>query len=229
MRTGADGIRFAKRDERFRRRSRTDGAPPMPARTCCWPSGADPTPTTSGSTRPGSPPTRRGYIVVDDQLRTNVTGIWALGDCNGRGAFTHTAYNDFEIVAANLLDGEPRQVSDRIPAYALYIDPPLGRAGLTETQVRARAEGAGRQAADDARWPRDRKGRDQGFMKVVVDAETEDPRRRDPRRRRRRGDPRHPRHHGRQGALHRVARTMHIHPTVSELVPTVLQELKPLD
>ena len=75
----------------------------------------------------------RGYIVVDDQLRTSVPGIWALGDCNGKGAFTHTSYNDFEIVAANLLDHDPRRVSDRIPAYALYIDPPLGRAGMTET------------------------------------------------------------------------------------------------
>jgi pyruvate/2-oxoglutarate dehydrogenase complex dihydrolipoamide dehydrogenase (E3) component len=80
---------------------------------------------------------KHGYIVVDDQLRTNVPGIWALGDCNGKGAFTHTAYNDFEIFAANLLDHESRRVSDRIPAYALYIDPPLGRAGLTDAQVRA--------------------------------------------------------------------------------------------
>jgi pyruvate/2-oxoglutarate dehydrogenase complex dihydrolipoamide dehydrogenase (E3) component len=74
---------------------------------------------------------RRGYITVDDSLATNVPGIWALGDCNGRGAFTHTAYNDFEIVAANLLDGETRRVSDRIPAYALYIDPPVGRVVTT--------------------------------------------------------------------------------------------------
>ena len=79
----------------------------------------------------------RGYIAVDDQLRTNVPGIWALGDCNGKGAFTHTSYNDFEIVAANLLDNDPRRVSDRIPAYALYIDPPLGRAGMTESEARA--------------------------------------------------------------------------------------------
>ena len=80
----------------------------------------------------------RGYITVDDELaRPTSPGIWALGDCNGRGAFTHTAYNDFEIVAANLLDGEQRQVSDRIPAYALYIDPPLGRVGLTEAEARA--------------------------------------------------------------------------------------------
>src|SRR5207302_1329168 len=78
----------------------------------------------------------RGYVLVDDQLRTNVPGVWALGECNGRGAFTHTAYNDFEIVAANLLDNDPRRVSDRITAYALYIDPPLGRAGMTETEAR---------------------------------------------------------------------------------------------
>src|SRR6185295_14185259 len=79
---------------------------------------------------------KRGYIEVDDQLRTSVPGIWALGDCNGRGAFTHTAYNDFEIVAANLLDNDPRRVSDRIPAYNLYTDPPLGRVGMTEAEVR---------------------------------------------------------------------------------------------
>ena len=89
-----------------------------------------------GSRKPASQWIERGYIVVDDQLRTNVPGIWALGDCNGQGAFTHTSYNDFEIVAANLLDGDPRRVSDRITAYALYIDPPLGRAGMTEAEAR---------------------------------------------------------------------------------------------
>src|SRR6185503_19521811 len=78
----------------------------------------------------------KGYIKVDDQLCTNVAGIWALGDCNGKGAFTHTSYNDFEIVAGNLLDGDRRRVSDRITAYNLYVDPPLGRAGMTETEVR---------------------------------------------------------------------------------------------
>ena len=87
-----------------------------------------------GLERAGVATDARGYIIVDDELATNVPGIWALGDCNGRGAFTHTAYNDFEIVAANLLDGERRRVSDRIPAYALYIDPPLGRVGMTETR-----------------------------------------------------------------------------------------------
>ena len=92
----------------------------------------------------------RGYIVVTIGCETNVPGIWALGDCNGKGAFTHTAYNDFEIVAANLLDDDNRRVTDRIPAYALYIDPPLGRAGLTETEAQSpRPRGAGRQAADE--------------------------------------------------------------------------------
>ncbi|HLY87865.1 MAG TPA: FAD-containing oxidoreductase, partial [Acetobacteraceae bacterium] len=115
----------------------------------------------------------RGYIRVDDQLATNVPGIWALGDCNGRGAFTHTAYNDFEIVAANLLDGETRRVSQRIPAYALFIDPPLGRVGISETEARA----SGRPLLVGRR-PMTRVGRavekdeTKGFMKVVVDAET---------------------------------------------------------
>jgi pyruvate/2-oxoglutarate dehydrogenase complex dihydrolipoamide dehydrogenase (E3) component len=172
----------------------------------------------------------RGYITVDDQLRTNVEHIWAMGDCNGRGAFTHTSYNDFEIVAANLLDNDPRRVSDRIPTYALYIDPPLGRAGQTVTEVRK----SGRKALVGFR-PMTRvgraveKGETQGFMKVVVDAET---------------------HEilgaailgvGGEEVVHAIldvmsakapydtlSRTMHIHPTVSELVPTMLQGMKPL-
>ncbi|MEO7116574.1 MAG: FAD-containing oxidoreductase, partial [Caldimonas sp.] len=112
-----------------------------------------------------------GYIVVDDQLRTSVEGIWAMGDVNGRGAFTHTSYNDYEIVAANLFDGDPRRVSDRIPVYALFIDPPLGRAGMTERDVRA----SGRKALT-ATMPMTRVGRaverseTAGFMKIVVDA-----------------------------------------------------------
>ena len=171
-----------------------------------------------------------GYIVVDDELQTNVPGIWALGDCNGRGAFTHTSYNDFEIVAANLLDGGHRRVSDRITAYALYIDPPLGRAGQTEAEVRK----SGRPALIATR-PMTRvgraveKGETQGFMKILVDAETKLI----------------------QGAailgtggdevIHSILdvmyarqpytliqRAMHIHPTVSELVPTLLGDLKPL-
>ena len=173
----------------------------------------------------------RGNVVVDDQCRTNVDHIWAMGDCNGKGAFTHTSYNDFEIVAANLLDNDQRRISDRVPTYALYIDPPLGRAGLTVDQVRE----SGRKALVGKR-PMTRvgraveKGETQGFMKVVVDAETEEIL----------GaailgvggdevDPLHPRHHVGQGPLHSISRTMHIHPTVSELVPTMLQEMTPLD
>ena len=115
----------------------------------------------------------RGYIVVDDQLQTNVPGIWALGDCNGRGAFTHTAYNDYEIVADNLFNADHRRVSDRIPAYALYIDPPLGRCGMTDAEIRK----SGRRALS-AKYPMSKvsrayeKGETQGFIKVRVDAET---------------------------------------------------------
>ena len=171
----------------------------------------------------------RGYIPVNEDLSTNVAGIWALGDCNGRGAFTHTAYNDFEIVAANLLDGEHREVRDRVPAYALYIDPPLGRVGITEAQARA----SGRPLLIGKR-PMSRvgraieKGETQGFMKVVVDAST------------RRilgaailGT-------GGDEAIHGVLdivnagvpydvlqRAVPIHPTVSELIPTLLSEMKP--
>jgi pyruvate/2-oxoglutarate dehydrogenase complex dihydrolipoamide dehydrogenase (E3) component len=171
----------------------------------------------------------RGYIVVDDQLRTNVDGIWALGDCNGRGGFTHTSYNDFEIVAANLLDNDPRRVSDRIPAYALFIDPPLGRAGLTQ----AEAAKSGRNILIGQR-PMTRvtraveKGETQGFMKIVVDAETK------------KilgaailGT-------GGDEAIHSILdvmyakqpytviqRAVHIHPTVCELIPTMLGDLKP--
>lgn len=172
----------------------------------------------------------RGYIMVDEQLRTSAEGVWAMGDCNGRGAFTHTAWNDYEIVAANLFDGDPRRVSDRIPCYALFIDPALGRVGMTEREVRA----SGRKALV-ARMPMQRVGRareageTQGFMKALVDADTK----------------------RLLGAailglngdevVHSlldvmaagqpytaISRTMHIHPTVSELLPTLLQQLKPL-
>ncbi len=173
---------------------------------------------------------RHGYITVDDQLRTSTPGIWALGDCNGKGGFTHTSYNDFEIVAANLLDNDPRRVSDRIPAYGLYIDPPLGRAGMTEAEVRK----TGRKALVGQR-PMTKvgraveKGESQGFMKIVVDAESKailgaailGP--------------------GGDEAIHcildvmyakapytTIQRAVHIHPTVSELIPTMLGELTPL-
>ncbi len=171
-----------------------------------------------------------GYIQVDDQLRTTAPGIWAMGDCNGKGAFTHTAYNDFEIVAANLLDNEPRRLSDRITTYALFMDPPLARVGMTERDVRA----SGKPALIGTR-PMTKvnraveKGESDGFMKVLVDAEskkilgasilgT-----------------------GGDEAIHCITDTMyarapytnithavHIHPTVSELIPTVFEDLKPL-
>jgi pyruvate/2-oxoglutarate dehydrogenase complex dihydrolipoamide dehydrogenase (E3) component len=171
-----------------------------------------------------------GYILVDHELRSNVPGIWALGDCNGRGGFTHTSYNDFEIVAANLLDHEPRSVTDRITAYNLYIDPPLGRAGMTERDARR----SGRRVLKGSR-PMTRvgraveKGESQGFMKMLVDADSKEilgatilgT--------------------GGDEAIHCVLdmmyahapytvlkKAMHIHPTVSELIPTILGELQPL-
>ncbi len=171
----------------------------------------------------------RGYITVDDELRTTVPGIWALGDCNGRGAFTHTAYNDFEIVAANLLDGDPRRVSDRIEAYALYIDPPLGRAGMTETAARKSGKRilVG-QAADGARQTCRREGRDAGIH--------EDRRRRGDRSRswaRRSSASAATRSSTRildvmyaKAPYTVVQRAMHIHPTVSEYLPTVLGDLR---
>lgn len=172
----------------------------------------------------------RGYIQVDDALQTNVPGVWALGDCNGRGAFTHTSYNDFEIVAANLLDGASRRVSDRIVAYNLYTDPPLGRAGMTETEVRA-----SKRPALIAQMPMSKvgrafeKGETEGFMKILVDAETKlilgasllgv----------------------GGDEVIHAILdlmyakapytvlqQAMHIHPTVSELLPTMVSNLRPL-
>ncbi len=172
---------------------------------------------------------KHGYIIVDDELRTNVPGIWALGDCNGRGAFTHTAYNDIEIAAANLQDGDSRRVSDRISCYGLFIDPPLGRAGVTEAAARAKGQKIRVGQRPMSRVGRAvEKGETRGLMKVIVDA-------------------------GSQAilgasilgvggdeAVHGILdtmsakapyttllRTMHIHPTVSELIPTILGELKP--
>jgi len=172
----------------------------------------------------------RGYIQVDDQLRANVRGIWALGDCNGKGAFTHTSYNDFEIVAANLLDNDDRKVSDRIPAYALYIDPPLGRAGMTESEARA----TGRKVLIGKRLMTKvgravEKGETLGFMKVLIDADTQ------------RIMGAAILGTGGDEAVHSlldvmyadkpytmIQRAVHIHPTVSELIPTILGELQPL-
>jgi len=172
----------------------------------------------------------RGYIQVDDTLATSVSGVWALGDVNGRGAFTHTAYNDYEIAAANLLDGDKRRVSDRITAYALYTDPPLARIGMSEREVRASGRKALAATLPMARVGRAReRGETQGYMQVLVDAadkrilgammlgiEADE-------------------------AIHCmldvmyarapytvITRAMHIHPTVTELIPTLLGNLQPL-
>ena len=172
----------------------------------------------------------RGFIVVDEQCRSSAEGVWAVGDCNGRGAFTHTSWNDHEIVVANLFDDDPRRLTDRIPCYALFIDPALGRIGMTETEARA----SGRKLLR-AKMPMQRVGRareageTQGFMKVLVDADS-------------RlilgaailgmnGDE----------VVHSlldvmaagqpytaISRTVHIHPTVTELIPTLLQQLRPV-
>jgi pyruvate/2-oxoglutarate dehydrogenase complex dihydrolipoamide dehydrogenase (E3) component len=172
----------------------------------------------------------RGFVVVDDQLRTNVPGIWAIGDVNGRGAFTHTSYNDYEIVAANMFDDAHRRVSGRITAYGLFIDPPLGRAGMTEHEVLKSERNAliGKMMMTRVGRARER-SETQGFMKVLIDAETE-------------------RFLGAailgiggDEIVHSVLdvmyadapytviqRAMHIHPTVTELIPTMLGDLKPL-
>ncbi|MCZ0728150.1 FAD-containing oxidoreductase [Mycolicibacterium iranicum] len=226
---GADAISFAKRENGIAVTPR-EGAEPIVGSHVLIAVGRTPNTDDLGLDAAGVETDSRGYVVVDDQLRTSAPHIWAMGDCNGKGAFTHTSYNDFEIVAANLLDDDPRRVSDRITTYALYIDPPLGRAGMTADEVRK----SGRKALVGTR-PMTRvgraveKGETQGFMKVVVDAETKEI----------------------LGAsilgvggdevVHlildvmtaklpytAISRTMHIHPTVSELVPTLLQDLTPL-
>ncbi|MGE2817326.1 FAD-containing oxidoreductase [Mycobacterium heidelbergense] len=227
---GADDVRISKSDNGFEL-TPCAGAAPIRGSHLLLAVGRQPNTDDLGLEAAGVRTDARGYIVVDDQLKTSVDHIWAMGDCNGKGAFTHTSYNDFEIVAANLLDDDPRRVSDRVSTYALYIDPPLGRAGMTVSQVRE----SGRKALVGKR-PMTRvgraveKGETQGFMKVVVDAET---------------------HEilgaailgvGGDEAIHAIldvmsakapyttlSRTMHIHPTVSELVPTMLQEMSPLD
>jgi pyruvate/2-oxoglutarate dehydrogenase complex dihydrolipoamide dehydrogenase (E3) component len=174
VRTGAECIRFAPHDEGVAVSvDCTKGPPEIIASHVLLATGRKPNTSDLGLDAAGVKTDARGYIVVDDRLATNVPGIWAMGDCNGRGAFTHTSYNDFEIIAANLLDGATRRVSDRIPGYALYIDPPLGRVGMTEAQARA----TGRPLLIGHR-PMTRVGRavekdeTKGFMKIVADAET---------------------------------------------------------
>lgn len=208
----------------------SEGAPEVMGSHLLLAMGRTPNSSDLGLEKTGVARDAHGYLVVDDQLRTNVPGIWALGDCNGRGGFTHTSYNDFEIVAANLLDHDTRSVADRIKAYNLYVDPPLGRCGMTEHDARA----SGRRVLIGMR-PMTRvgraveKGETQGFMKVLVDADSKEilgaailgT--------------------GGDEAIHCVLdmmysrspytvmqRAMHIHPTVSELMPTILGELRPL-
>ena len=231
IRLNAKCIGFSKRGgETFARVDCETGAPEVGGTHLLLAVGRRPNTGDLGLEKAGVSTDARGYITVDDQLRTSAPGIWAMGDCNGKGGFTHTSYNDFEIVAANLLDNDPRRVSDRITAYALYIDPPLGRAGLTEAEVRKsgrRALAGKRSMTRVARAVE--KGETQGFMKIVVDAETREI----------------------LGAailgtggdevIHSILdvmyakapytviqRAVHIHPTVSELIPTMLGDLQPL-
>ncbi len=208
----------------------TEGTPDVSGSHVLLAMGRRPNTDDLGLEKSGVARDKRGYILVDDQLRTNVPGIWALGDCNGRGGFTHTSYNDFEIVAANLLDHQPRSVTDRITAYNLYIDPPLGRAGMTERDARRSDRRLLKGSRPMTRVGRAvEKGESQGFMKVLVDADSKEilgatilgT--------------------GGDEAIHCVLdmmyarvpytamqRAMHIHPTVSELIPTILGELQPL-
>ena len=202
--------------------------PKSSAPTYCWRLGV-PNTDDLGLEQAGVDVDERGYVRVDDELRTNVAGIWALGDCNGKGAFTHTSYNDYEIVAANLFDDDPRRVSDRILCYGLFTDPPLGRIGITEQEAResGRRVLIGKRMMTRVGRTRERSETD-GFIKILVDADSEQilaailgi---------------------GGDEVVHAlltamcaklpytvVSRAVHIHPTVAELIPTVLQDLEPL-
>ena len=237
FRLDAECIGFAAADHGADRNARirvdvacTDGPPEIVGSHLLLAVGRVPNTDDLGLETTGVGTDDRGYIEVDDQLRTDVEGIWALGDCNGHGAFTHTSYNDHEIVVANLFDDDPRRVTDRIQCYALFTDPPLGRVGMTEAQARE----SGRRVLVATR-PMTKvsraieMGQTAGFMKFLVDADTDELL---------------------GGAIfglsgdeviHLIAdvmyakapyttitRAMHIHPTVAELVPTTLQDLEPL-
>ncbi len=231
VRTNAKCIAFSRRgDDVVAHSECSDGSPDIVGSHVLLAVGRRPNTDDLGLERAGIAVDEHGYIVVDDQLRTNVEGVWAMGDCNGRGGFTHTSYNDFEIVAANLLDNDPRRVSDRIHAYALYTDPPLGRVGMTEAEVRATKRPAliGKRLMTRVARAVE-KGEPQGFMKVLIDAETKlilgaailGT--------------------GGDEVIHSILdvmyakapytviqRAVHIHPTVSELIPTMLGDLKSL-
>jgi len=230
IRTNATCISLEKRESRIAVGVSCDEAPPEVLGThVLLAVGRTPNTSDLGLDLAGVAVDERGYITVDDQLKTNVPGIWALGDCNGHGGFTHTSYNDYEIVADNLLNADHRRVSDRIQTYALFIDPPLGRCGMTDAEIRK----SGR-AALATKYPMSRvsrafeKGETQGFIKISVDAETKQI----------------------LGAailgiggdeiVHVlldimyakapytvIQRAMHIHPTVAEYLPTILSKLEP--
>jgi len=208
-----------------------EGPPEVEGTHLLLATGRKPNTADLGLDKAGIETDERGFIKTDDTLQTNVEGIWAMGDCNGKGAFTHTAYNDYEIVSANLLHHDPRKVSDRIMCYALYTDPPLARIGMSENQVRESGRKAligFRPMAKIARAKE--KGETEGFVKILVDAETK---------------------HilgatilgvGGDEVIHALLdimyakapytvmqRAVHIHPTVSELLPTILGNLEPLE
>jgi pyruvate/2-oxoglutarate dehydrogenase complex dihydrolipoamide dehydrogenase (E3) component len=229
IRLGAECIRLAHQGDSVTANVHcSEGPPQITGSHVLMAVGRVPNTDDLGLEKSGVKTDHAGFIKVDDELRTNVPGIWALGDCNGRGAFTHTAYNDYEIVAANLFEGEPRRrLSDRIPCYALFVDPPLGRVGLTEHDALAQGHAIRIGSRPMTRVARAvEKGETQGLMKVVVDA----------------------RSNlilgaailgvGGDEAIHSVIdvmaakvpyttlqHTVHIHPTVSELIPTILDEL----
>ena len=205
----------------------TEGAPAATGTHVLLAVGRVPNTNDLGLKEAGVETDAKGYIRVDDTLRSSIEGIYALGDCNGRGAFTHTAWNDYEIVADNLLEGGKRKLSDRIPIYGLFTDPPLGRVGMTETEARraGRKLLIGQMPMKQVSRARE-KGETQGFMKVLVDADNKQI----------------------LGAavlgvggdevVHSLLDAMYarlpytvvqhgvrIHPTVSELIPTMLGEL----
>jgi pyruvate/2-oxoglutarate dehydrogenase complex dihydrolipoamide dehydrogenase (E3) component len=209
----------------------SDGAPVVHGTHLLLAVGRRPNTDDLGLDKAGVRTDAKGFVLVDEQCRTNAPGIWATGEVNGRGAFTHTSYNDFEIVAANLFDNDPRRISDRIPCYALFIDPPLGRVGMTEQEARAKgikALAAKRMMTTVGR-ARER-GETLGFMKVLVDGASK--------------KVLGAALLGLNGdeAVHAfidvmavgapytaISRAMHIHPTVAEYLPTLLGELQPLD
>jgi pyruvate/2-oxoglutarate dehydrogenase complex dihydrolipoamide dehydrogenase (E3) component len=231
IRTGAECIALQKKGERIAvGLSCKEGSPAAEGTHILLAVGRKPNTDDLGVKEAGIDTDQRGYIRVDDELRTTAEGVWALGDVNGRGAFTHTSYNDYEIVAANLFDNDRRRVSDRIPTYALFIDPPLGRCGMNEAEARKSGKRVLAGKMPMTRVGRAREaGETQGFMKVLVDADSKEL----------------------LGAsllglnadeiVHSlldvmyakkpyttIQRAVHIHPTVTELIPTLLGNLKPL-